>query len=128
MKMSETPPVRAEKVMKRPSGDQDGLMISASSVNRISRAVLFFSMSRMVSTGRPLVMPLKTNLEPVASQEPAERMNWMLSKWGSTAVEVILRVIRPVSTSARKRSIENRSRVDRKTISFPSGLTDGAML
>ena len=101
MKRSETPPARPEKVMYRPSGDQAGLRISASSLKGISRSVLSFFMSRIVRTGRPLTTPPKTNFSPWTSQAPAERMNWMLSKWGSTAVEMIFRRTFPVSASAR---------------------------
>ena len=82
----------------------------------------------IVRMGRPLATPPKTNFLPSASQAPADLMNWMLSKWGSTAVEMIFRRILPVSASATYMSIEKRSRVDRKTRDLPSGLMDGATL
>ena len=82
----------------------------------------------MVSTGLLLRTPPKAKRRPARSQPPAELMNSRLSKWGSAAVFTILRVTRPDGTSARNISIENRLFEERKTIRFPSGLSDGPTL
>ena len=73
-------------------------------------------------------MPAKTNCRPSARQLPADWTNSRLWRWLSTAVSVILRSTLPVRASARKRSMENRSRFERNISFEPSGLTDGAML
>ena len=52
----------------------------------------------------------------------------MLSRCGSVAMSVSLRMIAPVSASARNISIANRSRSERNTRRVPSGLRDGPTL
>ena len=48
--------------------------------------------------------------------EPADPMNCRLVKCELSAVSTSFRTIRPVATSARYRSIENRSRDEKKTM------------
>ena len=55
-------------------------------------------------------------------------MNCMLSRCGSRVDDTSVRMVWPVSASARYMSLENSPASDMYTIRLPSGLTAGAML
>ena len=128
MNRSESPPTVAENAIDFPSGDHVGLRISPTSGTSISRTTSPSATSRIASTALPACTPPTTNCRLSGLHDPAEPMNCRLVKCEFSAVSTSLRTMRPVVASARYRSIENRSRDEKKTMWRPSGLIDGDTL
>src|ERR1043166_5192907 len=128
MKRSVTPPTCALNAIRLPSGDQVGLKISPSDGSLISFTRSPLLPFTMRSAAWPVTTAPNTNWLPSALHAPAELMNCMLSRWGSRVAETSLRIVLPVSASARYMSIENSPASEKYAMRLPSGLKAGAML
>jgi len=125
MKRSLKPPVSPENAILWPSGAHVGLSTSSSVFSSISRSLLPRSTSTIVMIGLPPRSPGNANRLLSRDHAPADSMNSRLSRCALVAVSVIFRMTLPVVASATNRSIENRSRDEKKTMREPSGLSSG---
>ncbi len=119
------PPARADRAMEVPSGDQLAESTWPNSLKTNSRSCPPSFIAISISAAWPCRTAGNTNHSPFGLQAPDERNACRLSKRALAAVVASLRTMRPVGTSARKRSIDSRSRSEKKTACLPSGLSAG---